>query len=474
MSKAKILVADDELLLANSLQKILTETGYQVITCTKGESFFSMLSQVRPDLVLLDIYLGDHNGIRLLKQMKADGWELPVVMMTAHAEISLAVEAMKLGASDFLVKPFDLNYLKVLIEKTLEHVRLQAKVQILEHELDEQRSRSGIIGKSAKLRHVLDTAEKLALGDNTTVLLEGESGVGKELIARFIHQKSVRADKVFITLNCGAIPKDLAESEFFGYEKGAFTGATEKMKQGKFELADGGTILLDEIGELSLDMQVKLLRVLEEKRFYRLGGTREITVDVRVIGATNRDLAKEVEAGRFREDLFYRLNVAVVRVPTLRERKEDIAALVQAFLIEFSKKFNKAVPSFSDEVLKCLEQMPWKGNIRELRNAIERVVLLSESPRLTAEHFNFLHSGANGALQKQPSNGKTFVLDIPPGGVEMSEVISALILKTLAITSGNQVQAAKLLGVTRSKLRYRMDLLGIQPEQRGYKISQER
>jgi len=473
MSKARILVADDELLLANSLQKILTESGYQVVTCTNGESFFSMLEQVRPDLVLLDIYLGDHNGVRLLKQMKADGWGLPVVMMTAHAEISLAVEAMKLGASDFLAKPFDLNYLKVLIEKTLERVQLQAKVQVLQHELDEQRSRSGIIGKTPKLRHIMDTAEKLALGDTTTVLLEGESGVGKELIARFIHQKSVRSEKVFITLNCGAIPKDLAESEFFGYEKGAFTGATEKMKQGKFELADGGTILLDEIGELSLDMQVKLLRVLEEKRFYRLGGTREITIDVRVIGATNRDLAKEVEAGRFREDLFYRLNVAVVRVPPLRERKEDIAALAQAFLQEFSKKFTKPLPALSEEALQFLEQLPWKGNIRELRNALERVVLLNESTRLTPEHFSFLRAGANGASQKISPNGKTFVLDISPNGVEMKEVISALILKTLTITCGNQVQAAKLLGVTRSKLRYRMDLLGIQPEQREYKINHE-
>jgi DNA-binding NtrC family response regulator len=241
------------------------------------------------------------------------------------------------------------------------------------------------------------------------------------------------------------------------------------MKQGKFELADGGTILLDEIRELSLDMQVKLLRVLEEKRFYRLGGTKEITVDVRVIAASNKDLAKEVEAGRFREDLFYRLNVATIKIPPLRNRKEDIADLSLAFLQEFCGKFNRATPVLSTETLHYLEQLPWKGNVRELRNAIERVVLLNNVSALTPAHFGFLRSASVPSPGGNSGNGKPFVLEIPPQGIHLNEVLKDLILKTLEIVGGNQVQAAKVLGLTRSKLRYRMEQLGIHPEQRSYK-----
>jgi transcriptional regulator with PAS, ATPase and Fis domain len=345
---------------------------------------------------------------------------------------------------------------------------------LLEEELDEQGARSGIIGRSATIHRALETGEKLAQGENTTVLLEGESGTGKELFARYIHQKSARADKPFVTVNCGAIPKDLAESEFFGYEKGAFTGATERMKQGKFELADGGTILLDEVRELSLEMQVKLLRVLEEKRFYRLGGTKEISVDVRVIAASNRELLREVEAGRFREDLYYRLNVALIRIPALRERRDDVEDLCTAFLREFGSRFNRPVPVLAPDALKMLQQLTWKGNVRELRNAMERVMLLNNVPTLTAEQFSFLRStpgaGVTQSAERQ-DNGKMFVLDIPSQGIQMNAVVRDLILKTLDIVGGNQVQAAKVLGLTRSKLRYRMEQLGIHPEQRSYKTT---
>jgi len=470
MSKARILVADDETILGNTLKKILTELGYAVALCDRGEEFFRYLEDQKPDLVLLDIYMGDVNGIQLLIKMRTDGWDAPVIIMTAHSDVSLAVRAMKEGAADFVVKPFDLTHLGVLIEKNLDHARLQTQVKLLQEELEEERSRSGIIGKSPALRRALETAEKLAMGENTTVLLEGESGTGKELMARFIHQKSSRREKPFVTMNCGAIPKELAESEFFGYEKGAFTGATEKMKQGKFELADGGTILLDEIRELSLDMQVKLLRVLEEKRFYRLGGTKEISVDVRVIAASNKELSREVEEGRFREDLFYRLNVASVRIPPLRNRKEDIGELATAFLAEFCRRFNRPVPQVSPEALHYLENLAWKGNVRELRNAMERVVLLNNVPVLTAEHFAFLRMAGN-APSSSPGNGKSFVLELPPQGIKMNEVMKDLILKTLDIVGGNQVQAAKVLGLTRSKLRYRMEQLGIRPEQRTYRTS---
>ena len=470
MAKARILVADDEPILGNTLKKILGELGYSVALCDRGEEFFQFLDDQKPDIVLLDIYLGSVNGIQLLNRMRLEGWQTPVIMMTAHSDVSLAVRAMKEGAADFVVKPFDLNHLGVLIDKNLDHARLQTQVKLLQEELEGERSRSGIIGKSASLRRALETAEKLAQGENTTVLIEGESGTGKELMARFVHQQSSRRDKPFITLNCGAIPKELAESEFFGYEKGAFTGATEKMKQGKFELADGGTILLDEIRELSLDMQVKLLRVLEEKRFYRLGGTKEISVDVRVIAASNKELAREVEEGRFREDLYYRLNVASVRIPPLRNRKEDISELAKAFLAEFCRRFNRSVPAMSPEALQWLEQLQWKGNVRELRNAMERVVLLNNVPSLTVEHFGFLRPTGN-SISPSSGNGKAFVLDIPPQGIQMNEVMKDLILKTLDIVGGNQVQAAKVLGLTRSKLRYRMEQLGIRPEQRTYRTS---
>lgn len=469
MSKGRILVVDDEAILTDSLRNILSSSGYEISTCMNGEEFLATLAQVNPDLVLLDIFMGRSNGLQLLKKMKEDGAEVPVLMMTGHADVALAVEAMKEGALDFVLKPFDLAHLNVLIERSLEQSQLKRKVELLQTELEEQRVRSGIIGKSQVLRRILETAEKLAQSENTTVLLEGESGTGKELLARFIYQKSPRADKPFITLNCGAIPKNLAESEFFGYEKGAFTGATDKMRQGKFELANGGTIFLDEIGELSLDMQVKLLRVLEDRRFYRLGGTRELSINVRVVAASNRDLVKEVEEGRFREDLFYRLNVASVKIPPLRARREDISVMAYAFLQEFAKRFNKETAKLSDDALSLLQSLQWKGNVRELRNAIERVVLLNNGPLLTAEHFAFLGSDdGKGALAQ--AQAKQYKLEIPNAGISMGHVVRDLIMQTLSITNGNQVHAAKILGLTRSKLRYRMDQLGIHPEQRSYRV----
>lgn len=470
MSKGRILVADDEKIITNSLLKILTDSGYDVAVCSTGEEMKQQLIAFNPDSILLDIYLGDSHGIQLLKQIRSDGWETPVIMMTGFADVSLAVQAMKEGAADFVLKPFDLAHLLALIEKNLRQLQLQAKIRVLQEEVEDQRRRSGIIGSSIEMRKVLDVAERLAGGESTTVLLEGESGTGKELVARFIHDRSSRSEQPFITLNCAAIPKDLAESEFFGYEKGAFTGATERMKEGKFELANHGTILLDEIGELSLDMQVKLLRVLEGKKFYRLGGGREISVEVRVIAATNRNLSKEVDAGRFREDLYYRLNVASLHIPPLRERKHDIESLMQAFLQEFSKKFNKPIPAASGEALQYLSSLPWKGNVRELRNAIERVMLLRDVQLLTVDHFAFLSNGQYHGRARPTAQDQHMVLQIPPEGIRMNDVLKDLLLRTFEITKGNQVQAAKILGITRSKLRYKMDQLGIQPEQRSYRV----
>ena len=407
-----------------------------------------------------------------MKLIRREGWQVPIILMTAYADVSLAVQAMKEGASDFLVKPIDLDHLNLLLGKTLEHARLQKKIDLLQQEINETRPGSGIICRSKEMLAIIDMAKRLAASDSTTVLIEGESGTGKELIARYICEQSSRAGEPFIRINCGAIPKDLAESEIFGYERGAFTGASDRMKQGKFELAHGGTILLDEIGELSTDMQVKLLRVLEEQRFFRLGGTKEIIVDVRILAATNRDIAREVEAGRFREDLFYRLNVASIKIPPLRDRREDIGIMVQVFLEEYCRKFNKPVPKLSPEVLLLLENNRWKGNVRELRNAIERVVLLNDGDLLKAENFIFLNIPASGktapAAPEQFANN--YILEVPDAGVPINRVMKDLILKTLAITNGNQVRAAKVLGLSRSKLRYRISQLGIEGE-RGYRTA---
>jgi two-component system NtrC family response regulator len=471
MRPATVLIADDEPILTASLEKVLNTAGYSPTVCTNGRMFFSALEEKQPEIVLLDIYFGEFNGIQLLKQMREAGWEQPVIVMTAHADVGIAVEAMKIGALDFVTKPFDINHFLAVVEKAYERVQLQSKLKLLQQQIEDQRLRTGILGSSPALQSALETARRLAQGTATTVLLEGESGVGKELFARFIHAAGPRAEYPFISINCGAIPKELAESEFFGYEKGAFTGATERMKQGKFELANGGTILLDEIGELSLDMQVKLLRVLEEKRFYRLGGTKELAVDVRIVAATNRDLAKEVEAGRFREDLFYRLNVAVIKIPPLRKRKEDIPTLLYAFVKEFCSKLGKPEPEIAPETIAFLQELPWKGNVRELRNAVERVILLHEKRVLRPEQFHFLKPSMPKAASHAWGRDGGFALEIPEHGVPLNEVLRALILKTLMITNGNQVQAAKVLGITRSKLRYRMDQLGIQPQERSFRIN---
>jgi len=471
MIHGKIVLADDDLQLTKSLKKILETENYSVEICNNGSTLNKIIGTFNPDVVFLDIYYGDYNGIDILKQLKHIHPEIPLIMITAHSDVSVAVEAMREGAEDFVVKPFDIDHLLAVVDRAMQRARLQKKVAILEEELDKQRSHCGIIGDSKTFKNILKTAERLALSEDTTILIEGESGTGKELLARYIFRNSPRADKAFITLNCAAIPKELAESEFFGYEQGAFTGAVAKMKKGKFELANGGIIFLDEIGELSLDMQVKLLRLLEEKRFYRLGGSNEISVDVRIMAATNRDLRREVEEGRFREDLYYRLNVAMIKLPPLRERHEDIPTLVYSFLKEFSEKFKKPVPDISPDTMHYLQNLSWKGNVRELRNTIERVMLLNDASLLHLEHFSFL----GGDKKKEPlhegQNGHHFVLEIPNEGIQMHEVIRDLIIKTLSLTNGNQVQAAKVLGLSRSKLRYRMEQLGIKSERRSYRVT---
>lgn len=459
--KPTLLIVDDDNLVCISLRKVLVKLGYEVDVCMEGSMVFDAVELHQPDIILLDIYLTTHNGLDILKELQQRFFHIPVIMITAYSDVKIAVSAMKLGAFDFLLKPIDIEQLELVLERCTNHLNLKLEVEKLHSMLpSEDKLNRDYFGKSKSIVRILNVVEKLAKSEDTTVLLEGESGVGKEVFARYIHQLSPRGDRVFIPINCGTIPKELAESELFGHEKGAFTGAAQKTKLGKFELAEGGTILLDEIGELGLDLQVKLLRILQEKKFYRLGGEKEISINVRVIAATNRNLEEEVANGNFREDLYYRLNVAKVTIPPLRERKTDIPVLAYSFLNEFSLKFNKKIKGIDEAALELLSTQRWKGNIRELRNAMERAILMIDGDLLKEQHFNFL-----GDLKQRDDSGE-FLLKIPPEGVKIDTVMKSLILKTLEITGGNQVKAAKVMGLSRSKLRYRMEQLGIEVAKR--------
>ncbi|MFH1196232.1 MAG: sigma-54 dependent transcriptional regulator [bacterium] len=454
----KILLVDDDNLVCLSLKKVLVKLGYEVEICMDGGKVFEFLERVQPDIILLDIYLTTHNGLDILKALQEKYFDIPVIMITAYSDVKIAVTAMKLGAFDFLLKPLELDQLQMILTKCLNHLNLRKEVEKLHNVLTEDTMSREFFGQSKSIVKALNTVEKLAKSDDTTILIEGESGTGKELVAKYIHQCSPRKDKVFISINCGSIPKELAESELFGYEKGAFTGAAQKTKLGKFELADAGTILLDEVGELSPDIQVKLLRVLQERKFYRVGGEKEVSVNVRVIAATNRSLENEVKEGRFREDLFYRLHVATILIPPLRERKEDISRLAFSFMQAYARKFDKNIKRINEDALKLLENQYWRGNVRELKNAVERAVLMMDGDEVKEYNFDFLK--VTGAQDQQSVD--EFILKIPHKGIKIDAVLKSLILKTLDITKGNQVQAAKVLGLSRSKLRYRMEQLGIE------------
>lgn len=455
----RIIIIDDDELVCRTLQRVLLKFEYQVEYCLDGEIAVEKVKDFEPDLILLDIYLTTVNGLDLLQEFQKQFFNIPVIMITGYSDVNIAVKAMKLGAYDFLLKPVDIDQLKLIVEKAFSNINLKAEVDKLTAIVKDDILTKDFFGKSSKIKKIVSSVEKLAKSLDTTILIDGESGTGKEMIARFIHQNSPRSNGPFIQINCSAIPRELAESELFGHEKGAFTGAQQKTKLGKFELANNGTILLDEIGELSQDLQVKLLRVLQEKKFYRVGGEREINIDVRVLAATNKNLEEEVKKGNFREDLFYRLNVGNVTIPPLRERKEDIPILAYAFLNEFSLKFDKKIKRIDHAALEMLQNYYWKGNIRELRNVMERVTLLLEEDELKERHFQFLIPQGQTEIKQSKDE---FILKVPSKGIKIEVVLRKLIEDTLKITDGNQVKAAKVLGLSRSKLRYRMEQLGIE------------
>jgi len=456
MYRYKILIVDDDRLLQNSLKNILSEK-YDPLIAGSGEEALRLLKKNPIDLVLLDIRLPGMDGIATLQQIKSAYQDLLIIMMTAYEDIQTVITSMKMGAHDYLVKPLEIEIFELVIEKTLENLRLKKEVEELRRFYLEKFNLDTIIGESEGIKKVMEFADKVAKGYDTTVLIEGESGVGKEVIARMIHHRSSRFDKPFVGINCGAINKELLESELFGYAKGAFTGGLQDGKKGKIEIADSGTLLLDEISELQSSAQVKLLRFLEEREFYPVGGTQKKKVDVRIIAATNKSLDLQVQAGAFREDLYYRLNVARVVIPPLLERKADIIPLTLFFMNKFNEKFGKNFRGISTEAKKMLVQYPWRGNIRELKNAVERVVLMEDGENIEPAHLAFLAYPYHAALPHEDLG-----LKIPPEGVNLEALIKQLIIQALELSGANRTRAAKLLGISRPTLIYRIEKHGIE------------
>ncbi len=455
MYRYKILIVDDDRLLQNSLKNILSD-NYDLLIAGSGEEALCLLRKNPIDLVLLDIGLPGMDGIETLKQIRCMEKDLLIIMMTAYEDIKTVITSIKMGAHDYLVKPLDIEMLELIIEKALGTLRLKKEVEELRKFYFKKFNIANIIGESEAFKKVLEFANKVAQGYDTTVLIEGESGVGKEVITRFIHHRSSRFDKPFVGINCGAISKDLLESELFGYAKGAFTGGLQEGKKGKIEMAEGGTLLLDEISELQTSAQVKLLRFLEEREFYPVGGTEKKKVDVRVVAATNKRLDLQVKAGAFREDLYYRLNVAKVVIPSLQERKADIIPLTLFFMNKFNEKFNKCFRGISPEAEQILVQYSWKGNIRELKNTVERVILMEDGDNIEPDHLAFLTFPYH-ASQRQEDLG----IRIPPEGLNLEDLTRRLIIQALELSGANRTRAAQLLGISRPTLTYRIEKHGI-------------
>jgi DNA-binding NtrC family response regulator len=456
--KKTILVVDDEIGTRESLKMIL-KSDYQVFLAKNAEETFQQLETQPFDLILLDIILPDMDGLRVLEKIKQKDPEQMVIMITATKTIKTAVEAMKLGAYDYVTKPFDVDELRLIISRALSTQALKEENQRLWMEIDRSFGFDNIIGKSKVMRDIFKIVHQVA-NTRSTVLIMGESGTGKELIARAIHYHSPRKNHPFVTINCAAIPDTLIESELFGHEKGAFTNAIER-KLGRFEIAHQGTLFLDEIGELSLMTQAKILRFLEEKEFNRVGGSKTIKVDVRLIAATNKDLPQQVKRGEFREDLFYRINVVPILLPPLRERKEDIPLLIEHFIKKFNSENQKNVKGITSEALQALMNYDWPGNVRELENLIERVVALTQNEYIRPEELPipFTSISRTNGLKESVLSGKLSFIKAE------EEFEREIILDALRRTKFVQSHAAELLGISRRILKYKMDKLGITPEQ---------
>ena len=453
-----VLVVDDDESLRRVLEYNLAEEGYRVVTAPDGSAGLRAFQEGSIDLVLSDVRMPDMDGLELLTRLKAMHPELPVVMLTAHGTIDSAVEAMKLGAFDYLTKPFNRNQLKSVARKALQLAELTTENRHLRQVVAERFSFASMIAGSRAMRAVTDTAARVAQGD-TTVLLEGESGTGKELLAKAIHFHSPRARAPFVTINCGAIPENLLESELFGHRRGSFTGAVNDRK-GKFEVANHGTIFLDEIGELPHLLQVKILRVLQEREIDKVGETRSIKVDARVIAATNRDLEKMIADGGFREDLYYRLAVVSILVPPLRERADDIPFLVDHFLYKHAERLGRIRPTIDKAVYSAFNLYCWPGNIRELENVIERALVLDKDGHLGLDDLP-------DRLQVREHRISTLRMELPDEGISLEGVERELLLAALQKHNWNQTRAAAYLNITRSTLLYRMQKFALEREKKA-------
>jgi DNA-binding NtrC family response regulator len=450
-----ILIVEDEAKMRRLLELNLGEDGFTTLSAGDAESGLKLLRENTVDLVVTDLKLPGMNGLEFLQAIKRQNAALPVVVMTAFGTVETAVEAMKAGASDYVLKPFSLSEMRMVIRKELDVRDLREENRSLREALGKRYAHPNVVARSVKMQEVLATVERVA-PTNSTVLLGGESGVGKDLIARAIHEKSRRASGPFIKINSTAIPENLLESELFGYEKGAFTGANVS-KPGKFELADKGTLFLDEIGDVPPTIQVKLLRVLQEREFERLGGTRTIKVDVRLIAATNRDLREALEQGTFREDLYYRLNVVPIDIAPLRQRKEDIPDLVNLFISRFAGDSGKQVKSISPDAMQILVNYHWPGNVRELQNIIERACALAKGTVIVPEDIH---------LDVRPAKTANGASGFLPEGMTLEHWEDEMIREALRRANGNKSQAARLLGLSRNALRYRLSKIGIADEEK--------
>jgi two-component system response regulator AtoC len=474
MAQRRILVVDDEKLVRWALTQKCAEFGYQTLEAENGEAALRVLQNDSVDAVLLDVHLPDLSGIEVLEKLKQAGETRSIVMMTADPQLDDVKAALRLGAYDFVSKPINFEELSVTLQNALEAGALRTEVESLRGEVRRRAGYHDVIGVSRKITELMKFVYKVAASEATTILIQGESGTGKDLVAKATHYHSSRAEHPFVAINCSAIPETLMEAELFGHEKGAFTDA-KAMKKGLFEVADGGTLFLDEIGELSPLLQAKLLRVLEDQVIRRVGGIRDIQVDVRVIAASNRDLEREVREGRFRQDLFYRLAIIAIYLPALRERKEDIQPLVEFFLSHYNRKFRKSVQGLSEETRRLLLNYDWPGNVRELKNALERAMILEEGTQLKPDDLPFSVASGRSGPSLNDGHGSTPVveaplapgkrrlppLSIPEGGTSLEDVEHALVELALQQSHGNQIKAAKLLNISRDALRYKMKKFGL-------------
>ncbi len=456
MKKFKILVVDDEELIRWSLEQNLKEEGYATLTAATGEEALKLVRDELPDLVFLDLQLPGIGGMEVLPKIKEINKDIIVIIITALGVVEMVVRAMKLGAYDYINKPFNLDEVSIIVEKAMETVKLRKEVATLRAEQSKQFNPVNIIGIDPRMKQVMTMVEKVAKSDSTTVLITGESGTGKELIAKSIHNHSARASEPFMAVNCAALPENLLESELLGHERGAFTDA-KSMKKGLFEMADGGTLFLDEIGDMPLGMQAKILRVLEDKIIRRLGGVKDILVDVRIISATNKDILAAIEEGAFRSDLYYRLQVIPIKLAPLRERPGDIMPLVLHFIEQFNAEFNKGVKGVSKMAERFLGDYSWPGNVRELRNVIERAIILENEDTLLVEHLPL----EIVAMGKKRVPQSSLEITLPAGGISMEAVEKNLIQQALSITGGNQSKAARKVGLGIDAFRYRMKKFGL-------------